>query len=91
MSNPTNHAFPTGSWEYDGNGTVLPYQEPGLSKRELFAAMAMQGLLANPGGPIQANGMSGWALCNCTEDDVVGTSLSLADALIAALNKEPTP
>ena len=57
----------------------------GLTKREHFAAMAMQGLLANPGGPIQANGMSGWNLCNCTADQVGEFAKDLADALLRAL------
>lgn len=57
----------------------------GLTKRELFAAMAMHGLCANPGGPIQANGRSGWSFCNCTEDEVGDTAVSLADALLRAL------
>ena len=40
------HAFPTQSWEYDGGGQVLQYQESGMSLRDWFAGMAMQGLLA---------------------------------------------
>lgn len=69
---------------------VAPVEEIGLTKRELFAAMAMQGLLANSGGPIQANGMCGWSLVNCEPINVGQTAIGMADALIAALN-EPTP
>lgn len=76
MSNPTNHAFPTGSWEYDGNGNVLPYQEAGLSKRELFAAMAMNGYLASYAG------------LNCptpSPEKAAEAAVSYADALLQAL------
>ena len=40
------HAFPTGSWEYDGHNNVLPYQEPGMTLRDYFAAKAMQATIA---------------------------------------------
>lgn len=51
-------------------------QHFGLTKRELFAAMAMQGILANPeriGGKDQ---------------ELAQYSVMLADALITELNKE---
>lgn len=57
----------------------------GLTKRELFAAMAMQGLLSNCGGPIQANGSTGWGLTNVTHDQVAGVACRFADALLARL------
>ncbi|WP_032961314.1 hypothetical protein [Bordetella hinzii] len=60
----------------------------GLTVREYFAAKAMQGLLANPGGPIQANGCSGWGIVNCTEDQIAEQCLVLADALIRASTQE---
>ena len=60
----------------------------GLTKRELFAAMAMQGILANPGGPIQADDMNG-SVCNCTRADVGDLATSLADALLRALSTPP--
>lgn len=31
------HAFPTQSWEYDGQGQVLQYQEYGMSLRDAMA------------------------------------------------------
>ena len=40
-------AFPTESYEYDGQNNVLPYQEGGMTLRDYFAAKAMQGLCAN--------------------------------------------
>lgn len=52
--------------------------------RDYFAAKAIQGLLANPGGPIQANGMSGWNWCNCSPEDAVNLAYSIADAMLKA-------
>ena len=56
----------------------------GISMRDYFAAKAIQGLLANPGGPIQANGMNGWNWCNCSPEDAVNLAYSMADAMLAA-------
>ena len=50
--------------------------------RRWYAGQAMQGLLANPGGPIQANGMNGWAFVNCSKDDVAGFAFDIADAMM---------
>lgn len=61
----------------------------GLTKREYFAGLAMQGLLANPGGPIQANASNGWSLTNCTREQVAGAALRFADALLSELAKQP--
>jgi hypothetical protein len=47
MQNNDQPAFPTGSWEYDGQNNVLPYQEQGMTLRDYFAAKAMQGLIAS--------------------------------------------
>ena len=57
---------------------------PGVPMRDYFAAKAIQGLLANPGGPIQANGMNGWNWCNCSPEDAVNLAYSMADAMLAA-------
>lgn len=43
-----SHAYPTLTYEYDGQGQVLQYQEPGMTLRDWFAGMALQGLLADP-------------------------------------------
>jgi hypothetical protein len=53
--------------------------DPGLTKRELFAAMAMQGLVANPErindpGPV-----------------LVNVAIAYADALIKELEKNANP
>lgn len=41
-TNTGGPAFPTGTWEYDGQNNVLPYQEPGMTLRDYFATKAMQ-------------------------------------------------
>ena len=82
MINPNDMAFPMNP-EHTPNNTI----QCGLTKRELLAAMAMQGLLANAGGPIQANGSTGWGLTNVTHDQVAGVACRIADALLAELAK----
>ena len=46
-------AFPT-------NNGPDRFNTAGMSLRDYFAAKAMQGLMANSGGPVQASGPSGW-------------------------------
>jgi hypothetical protein len=53
--------------------------QEGLTKRELFAAMAMQGLI----GTFDAR--------QDTDRSLANASVIIADALIAALSKEPKP
>lgn len=55
--------------------------------RTTIATKMMQGLLSNPGGPVQRNDMNGWALTNCSHQDVAEFSVALADVLIEELNK----
>lgn len=62
----------------------LVRETQGMTLRDWFAGLAMQGLLANPGGPIQANGMSGWNWCNCSPEDAVNLAYSIADAMLKA-------
>ena len=40
-------AFPTGTYEYDGAGNVLPYQDDGMTLRDYFATKALQGISCN--------------------------------------------
>lgn len=56
----------------------------GMTLRDYFAAKAMQGMLANPGGPIQANDRCGWGLVNCTYAQVADEAYAMADAMLAA-------
>lgn len=80
---PSEPAFPTMDAKELDHCAVLT--APGMSVRTYLAAMAMQGLLGqqNGEGPYYDNH-------NCFEDCAVH-AVRQADALIAALNKEPTP
>lgn len=80
MSNQEyEQAFPTRDDNYDSK-----YSGPGMTLRDYFAAKALQGLCANPGGPFQVNDMSGWAIVNCELDDIAKESYKLADAMLKA-------
>ena len=47
----------------------------GLTKREMFAMNAMQGILSNSGGVIQSNPMSGAGWCNSSAQDLAKWSI----------------
>lgn len=74
-TNPNDSAF-TGT-EYDGNGVPIQFNK-GLTKREYFAVMAMQGII------------SARHLVPNKGDMEYAASIAViaADALIAELNKE---
>jgi len=67
MSNANESAFPISMGPVSDGDYI-----PGLTKRELFSAMAMQGLCANPS---RVGKFDGYAV----------DALYLADALLAAL------
>jgi len=67
MTNPEDMAFPISGFY------------PGLTKREYFAARAMQGLLSNPDR--RSDLMQ-------THERIAKKSLSMADELIKALNEQ---
>lgn len=46
-----------------------------------IASRVLAGFAANP-AVFAKNGMSGWSLVNCTDEDIVGYALNLADKLI---------
>lgn len=66
-----DNAFPLGSEE-------MTVSELGLTKREYFAARAMQGFLASYSGAMQ----------DPSPENVANKSLDYADALINQLNKQ---
>jgi hypothetical protein len=76
MTNPNDPAFSQGLKNFDAVDSVSYHA--GLSKREYFAAMAMQGLSA---------AMQPLKQIEC--DLVSEYCVQMADALIAELNKEP--
>lgn len=67
--------YPVTSWS--------EYNEPGLTKREMFAMMSLQGLIANPDFLTEAADES-------LDPFAAAAQLAVrqADALIAELNKE---
>ncbi|MCK9570872.1 hypothetical protein M0R72_18120 [Candidatus Pacearchaeota archaeon] len=68
MINPYDYAFPTDEDPIQG----------GLTKREYFAAMAMQGLLSGIDQDYEPG-------------ETVNQAIELSDTLIEALNKPVTP
>ena len=60
----------------------------GMSLRDHYAGQAMAGMLANPGGPIQANSSSGWSFVNCRAHEVAEMAYQMADDMIRARSKE---
>jgi hypothetical protein len=71
-------AFPVAIEKEDSNGVKWTEHESGLTKRELFAAMAMQGLLAN----ISDLYRNGWKGC-----EVEQFACERADGLLKELEK----
>jgi hypothetical protein len=67
---------------------LCPTVGMGLTKREMFAMHAMQGLLSNSGGVIQGNPMSGTGWCNSDAQSLAQLSLECADALLEELEDE---
>ena len=91
MNTPLDDGGPVASIMTLGDkGEVIPVG--GLSIRDWLAGMALQGLLANPGGPIQANGMTGWGFTNCTPDQVAQQAIGMTEvtlAMLAARKEKP--
>lgn len=80
MTGPNDSAHPTIETELYYDRSAAKYypnvsSTGGLTKRELFAAMAMQGMLADH-------------TCDAEPDAFAEVAVNHADALIAELNKE---
>jgi hypothetical protein len=60
----------------------------GISIRDYFAAAALNGILANSGGPLQSNGMTGWGWTNCDQTQVTQAVYGIADDMLAARKAE---
>jgi hypothetical protein len=82
MSNKPNDGGPAFPLQSAGPDFAPGYA--GMTLRDYFAAKAMQGLLANPGGPVQANAQVGWDYTNCTGDDIARVAYTMADTMLAA-------
>lgn len=92
MTNPNDPCFPERITIYDnpqsGRSPLPPYTKTvsGLTKREYFAAMAMQGFVAGIHAfPDQK------VLVHWKGDDMAIYCLKLADALLAELSKPVNP
>lgn len=85
----TNHQFQETEMT-DGNDFV--YNMDGLTKRELFAAMAMQGMLAMMASKEISVALNQESKSRglTAEQYIAGNAARQADALIAELNKETT-
>ena len=64
-------------WNDSTDPSAGTYFATGLTKREHFAGLAMQGLLSNANGLIQANSQAGFA------NSIAELAFSCADALLA--------
>jgi hypothetical protein len=56
----------------------------GMRLRDYYAAQALAGLCANPGGPFQRCEASGWTMVNCDQNHVAAECYRLADAMMEA-------
>lgn len=77
-TDPHDYAQPTPAPYRDPNSDEMFYPEGGLTKREHFAALAMQGILAHPS-----------AAAYMDPPEVARGAKECADALINALNEGP--
>jgi hypothetical protein len=69
------HAFPTTALAKDSYGDPVPFQEDGMTLRDYFAAMAMQGLLS---GHWEGRSADEWAK----------SAYEIADAMIACRDND---
>lgn len=82
MTNGNDSAFSEVTTDLRGTSEGTPYghtkSHGGLTKREYFAAMALQGILANSGNHVDGMG---------DEEAHTKRAVGYSDALIEALNK----
>lgn len=87
LSNSDLPAMPNSNPETYPTPCAINYGA-GLTKREMFAMHAMQGILSNSGGVIQANSRSGTGWCNCDASGLAQWSVECADALLEELSEQ---
>jgi hypothetical protein len=89
MNNAYTAAFPRPwSWDTSPNGVTMDREEPhdaqtGLTKRELFAAMAMQGFLSMLSTGREVTLKNGFTAA----EGIAVSAVECADALLAELAK----
>tara|TARA_R110000850_G_scaffold2452_2_gene11840 strand:+ start:492 stop:770 length:279 start_codon:yes stop_codon:yes gene_type:complete len=86
MKNSDMPAMPC-DFNFDTDTGTTHEMFSGLTKREHFAGLAMQGILSNPSAVLQANSQSGFGWCNSDDEQLANLSLICADALLAELEK----
>lgn len=74
----------TGGPAFPSHGTMGEVSHEGMTLHDCYVGKVLQGLFANPGGPIQASDMSGWRLVNCTLEQLVDFAREVADIAVAA-------
>ncbi len=74
-----NEVFPQDAFRKDADGTAYIERTGGLTKRELFAAMAMQGMIDPMSSVPSAEQISEWSV------QIAEWSVQQSDALIKAL------
>lgn len=84
MKNGDNQAFPLEANYTSGPEEVYEFH-PGLTKREYFAAKAMQGIMASH-TEMSANGASSLYFAGM-DDNIAMEAVSIADALLKALEE----
>ena len=82
MNNADMPAMPQTEESYNAAGEYILEVRGGLTKREHFAAMAMQGVLSGVNGDADLhNSAEEW------KEDVASASVEFADALLAELER----
>ena len=82
INNGNTPAQPTPYLDCVNGSGELHCDNQGLTKREHFAALAMQGYLSNP----YSNGFT-QPLSETPQDDIASLSVAMADALLKELEK----
>lgn len=83
-TNTGGPAFPTGTWEYDGQGNVLPYQEPGMTLRDYMAIHASEEDVRAIGEIIRAKSKQGYGTGILPDNWRTTARYMHADAMIKA-------
>jgi len=81
-------AFPAMDANYRDGVATLELRYDGLSKREYFTAMAMQGILAGTNKDDDRYHVNGGYL---HPESVADVSVTIADAILLELSKTPNP
>lgn len=76
-------AFPSGLIDPSTPDDAVQSLHKGMTLRDYAAIKVLAGFAANP-AIFAANGMTGWGLVNCTEEQLCQSALCIADAMLKA-------